>query len=40
MRKRWVVGALLVAVLSLAAAVGVATRANAAPKLTNVTLQL
>ena len=40
MRKRWVVGALLVGVLSLAAAVGMATRASAAPKLTNITLQL
>ncbi|HEV2591894.1 MAG TPA: ABC transporter substrate-binding protein, partial [Gaiellaceae bacterium] len=40
MRKRWVVGALLVGVLALAAAVGMATRASAAPKLTNITLQL
>src|SRR5437588_6269563 len=40
MKKRLVVGALVVALLSLAAAVGVATRASAAPKLTNVTLQL
>jgi NitT/TauT family transport system substrate-binding protein len=40
MRKRWVVGVLLVAVLSLAATVGVASRAAAAPKLTNITLQL
>jgi NitT/TauT family transport system substrate-binding protein len=40
MRKRWFVGALLVATFSLAATVGVATRASAAPKLTNITLQL
>ena len=40
MRKRWVVGALVVGVLSLAATVGVASRASAAPKLTNITLQL
>jgi len=40
MRKRWVVGALLVGVLALAAAVGMASRASAAPKLTNITLQL
>jgi NitT/TauT family transport system substrate-binding protein len=40
MRKRLVVGALAVAMLSLAATVGVATRASAAPKLTNITLQL
>jgi NitT/TauT family transport system substrate-binding protein len=40
MRKRWIIGALLVAALSLAATVGVATRASAAPKLTNITLQL
>jgi ABC-type nitrate/sulfonate/bicarbonate transport systems, periplasmic components len=40
MRKRLVVGALLVAALALAAAVGLSTRAAAAPKLTNVTLQL
>jgi NitT/TauT family transport system substrate-binding protein len=40
MRKRWVVSALLAAVLALAATVGMATRAEAAPKLTNVTLQL
>jgi NitT/TauT family transport system substrate-binding protein len=40
MKKRLVVGALLVAALALAAAVGLSTRAAAAPKLTNVTLQL
>jgi NitT/TauT family transport system substrate-binding protein len=40
MRKRWVVGALLAAVLALAATVGAATRAEASPKLTNITLQL
>jgi NitT/TauT family transport system substrate-binding protein len=40
MRKRWLAGALLVAALSLATVVGVTTRASAAPKLTNVTLQL
>ena len=40
MRKRWLVGALLVGALSVAAAVGVSTRASAAPKLTNITLQL
>ena len=40
MRKRWVVSALLAAVLALAGTVGAATRANAAPKLTNITLQL
>jgi NitT/TauT family transport system substrate-binding protein len=40
MRKRWVIGALLVAAISLSAAVGVTTRASAAPKLTNITLQL
>ena len=40
MRKRWVAGALLVAVAALAAAAGIASRASAAPKLTNVTLQL
>ncbi len=40
MRKRWVVSALLAAVLVLAATVGLATRAQAASKLTNITLQL
>jgi NitT/TauT family transport system substrate-binding protein len=40
MRKRWFVGALLVAMFALAATVGVTTRASAAPKLTNITLQL
>jgi NitT/TauT family transport system substrate-binding protein len=40
MTKRWLVSALLVAALSLAAVAGVATRASAAPKLTNITLQL
>jgi NitT/TauT family transport system substrate-binding protein len=40
MTKRWVAGALLIAALALAAAVGVTTRAAAAPKLTNITLQL
>jgi len=40
MRKRWVVSALLAAVLALAATVGMATQASAAPKLTNITLQL
>jgi NitT/TauT family transport system substrate-binding protein len=41
MRKRWVVGALTVAALAATAVtVGTATRASAAPKLTNITLQL
>ena len=40
MRKRWLVSALLVAALSVAAVVGASTRASAAPKLTNITLQL
>jgi NitT/TauT family transport system substrate-binding protein len=41
MRKRWVVGALTVAALAATAVtVGTASRASAAPKLTNVTLQL
>jgi NitT/TauT family transport system substrate-binding protein len=40
MTKRWLVSALLVAALSLSAVVGIATRASAAPKLTNITLQL
>jgi NitT/TauT family transport system substrate-binding protein len=41
MRKRWVVGAALVVALAAAAvAASIATRASAAPKLTNVTLQL
>jgi NitT/TauT family transport system substrate-binding protein len=43
MRTRWIVGAALVAALALAATVGLATQASAAPaqaKLTNVTLQL
>ncbi|HVU78108.1 MAG TPA: ABC transporter substrate-binding protein [Gaiellaceae bacterium] len=40
MRKRWVAGALLVAVAALAASAGIASRASAAPKLTKVTLQL
>jgi NitT/TauT family transport system substrate-binding protein len=39
MLKRWVVGVLVVAAVAVAA-VAAATRANAAPKLTNVTLQL
>ena len=40
MKKRWVMSLLLVAVLSIAAVVGASTRASAAPKLTNITLQL
>ncbi len=40
MRKRWMAGALVVVALSAAAIVGASTRASAAPKLTNVTLQL
>jgi len=40
MRKRLIVGALVAAMLTIAATVGVATRASAAPKLTNITLQL
>ncbi len=40
MRKRWLASVLLVGVLSVAAVVGASTRAQAAPKLTNITLQL
>ena len=40
MKKRWLMSLLLVAVLSIAAVVGASTRASAAPKLTNITLQL
>jgi len=39
MRKRWLAGVALVAVVALAAATAVATRANAAPQLTKITLQ-
>jgi NitT/TauT family transport system substrate-binding protein len=40
MKKRWLMSLLLVAVLSIAAIVGASSRASAAPKLTNITLQL
>ncbi len=40
MRKRWIVGVLVAAAVAAAAVAGVATRASAAPKLTNITLQL
>jgi NitT/TauT family transport system substrate-binding protein len=40
MRKRFVVGAVIAAVLAAAAVGGLSTRASAAPKLTKVTLQL
>jgi NitT/TauT family transport system substrate-binding protein len=40
MKKRWLMSLLLVAVLSIAAVVGASTRASAAAKLTNITLQL
>ena len=41
MKKRWIVGALVLAIAAaLAATVGRATRASAAPKLTKITLQL
>ena len=40
MKKRWLMSLMLVAVLSIAAVVGASTRASAAPKLTNITLQL
>ncbi len=40
MKKRWLTSLMLVAVLSIAVVAGASTRASAAPKLTNITLQL
>ena len=41
MKKRWIIGALVLAIAAaLAATVGRATQASAAPKLTKITLQL
>ena len=40
MKKRWLTSLRLAAALSIAAIVGATTRASAAPKLTNITLQL
>jgi len=40
MRKGWLVAAVLVIAVAIAGTAGVTTRASAAPKLTNVTLQL
>jgi NitT/TauT family transport system substrate-binding protein len=40
MKKRWVVGAVLAVAVAAAVVAGLSSRASAAPKLTNVTLQL
>src|SRR3954468_5413466 len=40
MRKRWVVGTAVLLIVAIASIAGLASRANAAPKLTKITLQL